>query len=182
MLLFNRICETAVLLTHIMLSIFRFYKRLKQRYPGMSRWQRVRRSIRWSFLGPIKESNKVTPSQMQSQKSKIDPRNSSNMHSTLLKDNENDQPPDLLSPEFDPSIFRSSFMQAIIDDMIHFDADHDYTIGNNDFHNQMESDLNAVYSEFPTALTEDTVVVPTDFPVVLRRISISEGHTTNVVP
>ncbi|CAJ1966365.1 unnamed protein product [Cylindrotheca closterium] len=155
-----------------------FYKRLKQRYPGMSRWQRVRRSIRWSFLGPIKESNKVTPSQMQSQKSKIDPRNSSNMHSNLLEGStagNSQQPPDLLSSEFDPSIYRSSFMQTIIDDMLHFD-DQDY-IGNNiDLYNQMESDLNAVYSEFPTALTEDTVVVPTDFPVVLRRESISEEH------
>ena len=64
-------------------------------------------------------------------------------------------------------------MQAIIDDMLHFDQG-DF-IGN-DFHNQMESDLNAVYSEFPTALTEDTVVVPTDFPVMLRPVSISEEH------
>jgi len=27
-----------------------FYRRLKQRHPGMSRWQRIRQSARWSFL------------------------------------------------------------------------------------------------------------------------------------
>lgn len=107
---------------------------------------------------------------MHSSKREIDSSNSNNMHSNLL-DGTN-QPPDLLSDEFDPSIRRSSMMQSIIDDMLDFD--HDY-IGN-DFHDQMESDLNAVYSEFPTALTEDTVVVPTDFPVVLGRMPIPEEN------
>lgn len=110
---------------------------------------------------------------MQSFNRQIDVGNTNNMHSSLLNGtNNSNQPPDLLSAEFDPSIGRSSIMQSIIDDMLDFD--HDY-IGQ-DFHDQMESDLNAVYSEFPTALTEDTA---TDFPVVLRRMSIPsipDGH------
>lgn len=68
-----------------------------------------------------------------------------------------------------PSIRGSVVLQSIADDMVSFDA----VETGDDWYNRMELDLFAMYSEFPNALTEQTVMVQTDFPNVLSRTSFS---------
>jgi hypothetical protein len=145
---------------NVLIYRYSFFHRLQQRNPHMSKWELFRCSCRWSFLGPPRVSQKIMHNKYD------DDNVGGNLNSGLLTTDTNDSAIQQLKS---PSIRGSMVLQSIADDMVSFDA-----VGTgDDWYNRMELDLFAMYSEFPNALTEQTVMVQTDFPTVLIRTSFS---------
>jgi hypothetical protein len=145
---------------NVLVYRYSFFHRLQQRSPHMSKWELFWCSCRWSFLGPPRVSQKI----MQNNYDGDDV--GGNLNSGLLPTDTDDSAIQQLKS---PSIRGSVVLQSIADDMVSFDA----VETGDDWYNRMELDLFAMYSEFPNALTEQTVMVQTDFPNVLSRTSFS---------
>jgi hypothetical protein len=142
---------------NVLIYRYSFFHRLQQRNPHMSKWELFWCSCRWSFLGPPRASQK------SKRKNYDDDDVGGNLNSDLLPTDTEGAIQQLKSP----SIRGSVVLRSIADDMLSFDA-----VGTgDDWYNHMELDLFAMYSEFPNALTEQTVMVQTDFPTMLSRTS-----------
>lgn len=137
-----------------------FFHRLKQRNPHMTNWELLWWSCRWSFLGPPRVSRKSMPNIDE------DTILENCLDSGILPTDTDDS---AIRPPESPSMRGSLVLQSIADDMLSFDA----VETGDDWYNRMELNMFAMYSEFPNALTEETVMMPTDFPNVLNRSSFS---------